>query len=89
MTRVAEIRHGASAYSNVNIRCRCVVCREANRVRGQIERDKRAARLRADPTLAPHGSVYTYRNWRCRCRPCTAANSAASAAYKRSRVGAR
>lgn len=36
---------------------------------------KRVARLRADPTLAPHGVPSTYTNWGCRCPDCSAAYS--------------
>ena len=76
--------HGASAYRGRG--CRCEVCRTSHAEKQREERRARAERLRADPTLAPHGTESTYRNWGCRCEPCTAANSAAcAAAYKAAR----
>ena len=39
----------------------------------------RAARLKADSSLAPHGSLNTYSSWGCRCEPCSEAMSLYSA----------
>lgn len=38
-------------------------------------REERTARLKKDPTLAPHGTASTYGNWGCRCPACCAAQS--------------
>lgn len=59
------MKHGASAYRHGL--CRCEVCR-ADVYR---EVSLRAARLAADPSLAPHGDRSTYTNWGCRCADCT------------------
>jgi hypothetical protein len=69
--------HGSSAYSNGT--CRCDICREATRVAHQKAVARRAARLAADPTLRPHGTINTYKNWGCRCEPCTEAQRLNSA----------
>ena len=67
-------RHGSVGTYNVG--CRCDECRtESTRYR-TVYRNLRAARLREDPSLAPHGSAGTYNNWGCRCDPCREACSA-------------
>jgi adenylyl- and sulfurtransferase ThiI len=71
--------HGVSAYRSMRYACRCDICCAANTTYTKRQRDKRAERLRADSSLAPHGSVHTYVNWLCRCRECTTANAARSA----------
>ena len=74
------MKHGAPAtYSHGG--CRCDECREAWRQTQLRGNDDRAARLAADPSLAPHGVRSTYTNWRCRCEPCVAVHSAWCAAY--------
>jgi hypothetical protein len=62
------MNHGAYAYNTS--KCRCDVCREANRVQGAASRTRRYARLAADPTVARHGTYTTYNNWGCRCDVC-------------------
>lgn len=71
MTTPEEWKHGASAYAHG--RCKCEVCRAANRERYNQGKAARYARFAADPTIRPHGDVNTYDNWGCRCRPCTQA----------------
>lgn len=73
--------HGlASTYRKY--RCRCKKCRRAHADQVRRERQGRAVRLAADPSLAQHGSADTYRNWLCRCVPCTEAHSAHLADYR-------
>ena len=48
-------------------------CAKAMTVRNQV------ARLKADPSLAPHGVISTYGNWGCRCKACSEAMSLYSA----------
>lgn len=62
-------RHGTT-NGYCNLRCRCRPCRDAwaDYISGAKER--RAERLKADPSAAVHGSATTYSNWRCRCGPC-------------------
>ena len=72
----SDPRHG-TANGYVNLGCRCFRCRNAWADRALRDRASRAARLAADPTLAPHGRATTYRNWGCRCDECTAAHSEA------------
>lgn len=70
------VTHGtASTYRSATTKCRCVECTAANTERARRERASRAARLKADPTLAPHGRESTYSNWKCRCPLCYAAHS--------------
>jgi hypothetical protein len=60
-------RHGtANGYNNLE--CRCDRCKVASK----RDRDDRAARLAADPTLATHGTISAYANWGCRCDQCRA-----------------
>jgi hypothetical protein len=68
-------RHG-STNGYVNLHCRCTDCRKAWAQEYLEARDRRAARLKLDPTLAVHGRASTYTNWKCRCEPCTKANNA-------------
>lgn len=49
-------------------------------------RRARAARLAANPNVAPHGVKNTYREWGCRCTPCTDANSEALLASRLDRA---
>lgn len=68
--------HGiAATYRSTPDGCRCDRCCAANSRRQTVERRNRAARLRKDPSLAPHGSSSTYVNWECRCALCAAAHS--------------
>lgn len=76
-------KHGGFHYSNDG--CRCDICTAAHRENVRKARYRRAERLKADPTLAPHGRATTYGNWMCRCDPCTKAWSQASVAQARSR----
>ena len=65
--------HGTdSAYTNA--RCRCGLCRAAHNAVQASGNARRAARLAADPTLAPHGKTSTYDNWGCRCELCKTAH---------------
>ncbi len=74
-------RHGtANGYTNLG--CRCPDCQTSNARRSQRGRSDRAARLAADPSLAPHGKASTYKNWKCRCRSCTTAYSAEALARR-------
>lgn len=47
-----------------------------------MDKARRAARLREDPTIVEHGKVSTYRNWNCRCEACTRVHIADVAEYK-------
>ncbi len=78
--------HGlASTYRNPSRNfkpgCRCKKCREANTKRARAEQRRRAKRLVADPTLAPHGRYSTYVNWDCRCKLCAIVHVNVCAAY--------
>jgi hypothetical protein len=66
--------HGAGRYAHG---CRCDVCRKGNTAKGNEQRRVRAARLKEDPTLAPHGRASTYLNWMCRCNECITASTTA------------
>ena len=77
------INHGATAY--VHRRCRCDVCRAANRDRMQKQTASMRARLAAGEADVPHGRSSTYRNWGCRCRPCTDAHVAKCREYMQKR----
>lgn len=50
-------------------------CRTCTRANARASETSRAARLAADPSLAPHGRESTYDGWRCRCGPCRAAHT--------------
>lgn len=81
--------HGRpSTYRNARYKCRCDECREANTLRYREERQRRAERLAADPTLAPHGVASTYTNWLCRCGPCSEANADRCREYSKRRRAA-
>lgn len=69
----ANFTHGYSGYHNY--RCRCDICRAGNVDYQRQARQRRRARIVADPSLAPHGSVNTYFNWRCPCDECKAAHA--------------
>lgn len=77
------IEHGAP---NRYDKCRkrngraCDACRKQHNEDIKQGNFQRAERLRADPSLAPHGKVTTYTNWMCRCDPCRA--SAADQSYQ-------
>lgn len=77
------VKHGAAKYRHD--RCRCDECKRGNAQLQTASTARRAARLAADPALAPHGVRATYANWGCRCEPCTAANAAVCAAAYRKR----
>jgi hypothetical protein len=66
--------HGASGYTNYH--CRCGRCRSGHADQAARMRSARVARLKADPTLRPHGRDHTYTGWGCRCRPCKSAHAA-------------
>jgi hypothetical protein len=69
-------RHGTvNGYSNLS--CRCPECRRAWAVNMAAQRDRRVARLAADPSVVAHGLASTYNNWGCRCPECTTANTKA------------
>ncbi len=74
-----KVTHGASAWRSK--RCRCDVCRLASAALAAAGQKSRVERLKADPSLAPHGSYTTFTNWGCRCEPCTAAKAARWAEY--------
>lgn len=79
------MRHGtASTYRNHG--CRCVDCREAQRVKITAERRRRGVRPIGE-TQQPlkHGTTYAYRHVGCRCPPCRAANTEAVAKYRAQR----
>lgn len=78
-----DINHGLGGYRRRG--CRCDICKEANNESHRISRLKRFARLRADPTIRPHGVYNTYRNWGCRCPQCCAASIADSKKLRVSR----
>lgn len=80
------MKHGASAYRSRRA-CRCEVCTEDHLARLRREKSERIGRLRADPTLAPHGRVSTYNNWGCRCADCVAAQSVENAKHYWARRG--
>lgn len=48
----------------------CQVCREDHNRYSRQTRQRRAERLAADMSAAPHGDVNTYTNWDCRCEAC-------------------
>lgn len=77
----AKVEHGkASTYSNW--KCRCDACTKAHSEKMGREREDRARRLAADPSIVPHGRVATYNGWACRCDECKAAVATAKAARK-------
>lgn len=53
----------------------CDVCRAAAAAYSKRQYHKRVARLKADPSIRPHGDPQTYNVWGCRCRPCSDAAS--------------
>lgn len=61
----------------------CGPCRRAHADEMNEGNRDRAARLRADPTMAPHGESSTYQNWMCRCTRCRDAQRLASLRVKR------
>lgn len=68
-------KHGVGRYKHG--RCHdgpsgtaCAVCRAGNAEHYREAVARRAARLRANPGLRPHGQVNTYRNWGCHCGEC-------------------
>jgi hypothetical protein len=70
---VSTLTHGWQAYRKHG--CRCDRCRDGHANYVFAENKKRATRLAADPSLAPHGRVSTYTNWGCRCLVCTVAHA--------------
>jgi GIY-YIG catalytic domain len=65
-------RHG-TVNRYTNHRCRCQPCRDAWAAFCRSLKERRAAALAEDPSIAPHGRTSTYRNYCCRCRPCVEA----------------
>lgn len=65
--------HGASGYRNYG--CRCNRCSGDHTTYHLQLREKRAAKLAANPSLRSHGDVSTYFNYKCRCDPCRAART--------------
>lgn len=59
-------RHGHNGYTNYQ--CRCILCREGQRLYQQDYRKRR----RNSPEFARvvHGQPDTYCNWSCRCVEC-------------------
>jgi hypothetical protein len=53
----------------------CRACKDAHNAWAKARWAERKARIKADPSLAPHGIPGTYSNWGCRCDPCTDAAS--------------
>lgn len=84
MPRPKGVTHGRESTYVHGCR-RCVRCRDAARLAERIRRERKAARLRADPSLAPHGVAATYKHWGCRCVPCTTANAVAWLVNQRAR----
>lgn len=69
-----QLPHGdLSTYTNH--RCRCALCREANRLAYKEQSTARRQRLAADFSVAPHGTTGGYRNWGCRCLECIQAQA--------------
>lgn len=58
-------------YSYVHLRCRCVLCTEANR---EHQRSWRAKKKE----VPKHGTSNGYFNYGCKCDPCKDAGSAAN-----------
>jgi hypothetical protein len=73
--------HGLSAYQYG--RCRCADCTEMHRKAQYRSFLGRKARLKADPSIRPHGDATTYQNWGCRCEPCRRAGSEVNRKYRR------
>jgi hypothetical protein len=53
----------------------CQECRDDHARYSRETRQRRAERLAADPSAAPHGDPNTYMNWDCRCAACCEAAS--------------
>jgi hypothetical protein len=71
---MSDFVHGTNgAYTHR--KCRCAPCREAHAQYRKRWRSERGARLKQDPSLAPHGSVETYNQWECRCDECRSAHT--------------
>jgi hypothetical protein len=70
---IMKWQHGLYGYQKKG--CRCPACMAAHRVDAQARVERRADRLRADPSLAPHGQANTYTNWGCRCLACARAHN--------------
>jgi hypothetical protein len=79
-------RHGV--YATYSGGCRCVDCREANR----LYQKGAQARRRQHPELADmagHGKTSTYTNYSCRCAECRTANAATTRAQRAKKGGRR
>ena len=78
-----DSRHGVNGY--LNFKCRCDVCREANRQRSA---DQKVMRLEVGlpDGDARHGTLNGYSNWSCRCEPCKSAGAASNKAGRESRM---
>lgn len=57
--------------------------------RRRRSRERLAARLAQDSSLAPHGSASAFRDWGCRCDVCRAWKTADNAAQYRRRADRR
>lgn len=82
--RKVEAAHGTPARY-VHHRCRCDLCRQANREYQRQLSGRLAERRRHDPGSVPHGTTGGYRNWGCRCDACSMAHKTACAAYQAKR----
>lgn len=75
------LRHGYMAHPLDHVsyrRCTrlngvaCDLCKQAHSTATLNGNARRAAMLRADPSLREHGKPSTYLNWECRCEECKA-----------------
>jgi hypothetical protein len=66
-------RHGTAVEYDY-WKCRCVECREANRLRCYAIRDNLKGRVESGGDV-PHGTMTGYWNWECRCDECRAVGS--------------
>lgn len=71
--RRARATHGLASTYRGEIRCRCDECTRAHSDRCHAEFISRRKRLKANPQLAPHGTVNTAKQWGCPCEACRAA----------------
>lgn len=78
-----DFKHGASGYKHGL--CRCLVCRQGNRVTCHSAYLERKLRLAQDPSIVPHGTRSTYANWGCRCIPCKEVHKKVCRDYYRTR----
>jgi len=76
----AVLKHGAAAYRNLKVKCRCPVCRAANTEHCRLQRERRRQQ---EPLV--HGAS-TYKNWMCRCRVCVLGHNEAIRQYRESKA---